>query len=555
MSYQVLSLKWRPQSFDDLVGQDHVTKTLTNAFKMDRVAQGYLLTGPRGVGKTSSARLIAKALNCQTTPGIPCNECNNCQEITDGRNMDVLEIDGASNRGIEEIRNLREGIKYAPMNSPYKIFIIDEVHMLTTQAFNALLRTLEEPPPHGKFILATTDVHKVPATIISRCQRFDFNRISDQVIADRISIILEKENITIDVESLRAVAQKADGSMRDGLSLLDQVIAFAGSNITIDAISEVLGIIPTQLYFNITRAIIEKNGFKALDEAKAVKNSGMPVSEIANGLNQHIRNLMYCKVSGGSELLSVGEDLIQTYMDHANDWEIKDLLRVSDILSTLEDKAKRASQPYLMFEMMLMKLLELDSVLSIEQLLSGNKNVIKPFKQPVKKTPAIPIPKPEVIIPVKQEQKVELQAPKEPKTENVATKLDRVTIDKPDVPDIDLSDKWPEIVEKISLKKASIAAVMEHCFYRSIEGSVLYIELRGMPKFNLKILEQNRTVIEEILASICGKSYRINTSWVDDGNGNGKDSAPGEKPKSTKADSSGDAVSKILELFDGEIIR
>ena len=279
MAYKVLSLKWRPQSFKDVVGQEHITQTLINAFKQDRIAQGYIFTGPRGVGKTTTARILAMAMNADGGPTSefdPKSEIS--REISDGRSIDVIEIDGASNRGIEEIRNLREQIKFSPMNCTYKVIIIDEVHMLTNQAFNALLRTLEEPPEHGKFIFATTDIHKVPATIISRCQRFDFNRISIDVIRNRISHIIKSEGIDCDAESTYLIAKKADGSMRDALSILDQSISYCGDNITYEQLVKALGIVDQELYFKFTRSIRNKDYQNMIMVLSEFSKYGVPAS-------------------------------------------------------------------------------------------------------------------------------------------------------------------------------------------------------------------------------------------------------------------------------------
>ena len=573
MSYKVLSLKYRPQNFLEVVGQEHVTQTLVNAFKKDRVGQGYIFTGPRGVGKTTTARILAKGLNCKDSKnGNPCNKCTICDEITEYRNLDVLEIDGASNRGIEEIRNLRELIKFVPMNSSYKIFIIDEVHMLTNQAFNALLRTLEEPPPHGKFIMCTTDIHKVPDTIISRCQRFDFNRISINHIKESINSILLKEKLESDVESVEAIATKSEGSMRDALSILDQVIAFSDSKINFKDVENILGLVSSEIYFRLTDSIKDKNSELLLETLTEIRKGGIPVDDVVKGLNVHIRNLMYASLNDGANILDISDDLKNEYIESSKLWDVRDLLRITEVINDLEVNINRSNQPYIMFEITALKLLEMDQTVFIEDLLNQSpattdfgekKNEVndsndtagkmdKKFKVDTSKSDALDNSDVKNKIDKNSEVDTNISDSLEDNADRLKSKDNEEDVS---VLDIDFIKKeWHEIVTMVTNIRTSIGIVMEHSMPIKIQKNILEVGVYNQPKFSLDLINKNKQVIEDITSKQLNNTVVLNFSEIHEDIEAPDVNNDISKVNKNKNDNT-DAMDSVIELFDGEILR
>jgi DNA polymerase-3 subunit gamma/tau len=380
MSYLVLARKWRPQLFEEVVGQQHITQTLQNAISQQRVAHAFLFTGARGVGKTSTARILAKALNCEKGPQInPCNQCTNCQEITHGASLDVIEIDGASNRGIDEIRELRENVRYTPAKSRFKICIIDEVHMLTKEAFNALLKTLEEPPPHIIFIFATTEPHKIPATILSRCQRYDFKRIPFGEVIRSLKRIAEEEKIQISQRGLLSIAQESEGSLRDAESLLDQVIAYAGENIRDEDIAEVLGLIDRKILSDTMEAIADRDVERCMEVAEQVYHFGYDLQHFCRDLLQYLRNLILIKVSQHPEgLMELPEEELGLFKKQAEKFQFDQLNHLFSLLLKGEQEIAQSTFPRTMLEMTLIRMATLRPILPVDEMMKrletlGNK--------------------------------------------------------------------------------------------------------------------------------------------------------------------------------------
>ncbi|MGZ3605071.1 MAG: DNA polymerase III subunit gamma/tau [Thermodesulfobacteriota bacterium] len=366
-----MARKWRPQVFEEVVGQQHITRALQNGISQQRVAHAFLFTGARGVGKTSTARILAKALNCEKGPQInPCNQCTNCQEITHGTSIDVIEIDGASNRGIDEIRELRENVRYTPAKSRHKIYIIDEVHMLTKEAFNALLKTLEEPPPHIIFIFATTEPHKIPATILSRCQRYDFKRIPFREVVGSLKRIVEEEGVQISQRGLFSIAQESEGSLRDAESLLDQVIGYAGKQIRDEEIAEVLGLIDRKILSDTIEAIADRDVERCMEAVEKVYQFGYDLQHFCRELLQTLRHLILIKLSQHPErLMELPEEELGSLKKQAEKFQFDQLNHLFSLLLKGEQEIAQSAFPRTMLEVALIRMATSRPVLPVDEMM------------------------------------------------------------------------------------------------------------------------------------------------------------------------------------------
>ena len=372
--YLVTARKYRPQRFNEIVAQQHVTETLQNAIRLDRLAHAYLFSGPRGVGKTTAARILAKAINC-TTPledrelGEPCRSCESCKTFEESRSLSILEIDAASNNRVEDIRELRETIQIPPQGSKRKVYIIDEVHMLSNAAFNALLKTLEEPPPHALFIFATTEPNKVLPTILSRCQRFDFRRIAVPEIVSHLQEICKEEHIQADEASLMLIAHKGDGALRDSLSAFDQAVSLCGTNLVYDELARAFGVVGVDLFFQVTNHVHGGDSASLLRMVDEILSQGYDLQEFLVGLSNHLRNLLVAVTMPDTSLIEAAESVKSRYADGGKQFTEPDLLRYLMILSEGEQQLRVSVQPRLQMELTLLKMASMAHAVDLREAL------------------------------------------------------------------------------------------------------------------------------------------------------------------------------------------
>ncbi|OGX07642.1 MAG: DNA polymerase III, subunit gamma and tau, partial [Omnitrophica WOR_2 bacterium GWA2_47_8] len=503
MSYLVLARKHRPVNFEEVIGQEHITELLKKAISSGKIAHAYLLCGPRGIGKTSCARILAKCLNCAKGPTLkPCGECSACKEIAAGNSFDVLEIDGASNRGIDEIRTLRENAKFGPSYGRYKIYIVDEVHMLTTEAFNALLKTLEEPPSHVKFIFATTDVNKLPSTIISRCQRFDFKRISLNTIVEFLNDICKKEKFKIDEDALLAIAKAAQGSLRDALSILDQLSSLsAQAGIKKEDVFSLLGLVETDLLFDMTQAIAEKNCARALEVVEEIIEKGKDIKQLYKDLVEHFRNVMVIKIGGKTlqKLVDYPAAIKDRYLAQSSAISLSDILKTIDAMIEAQDVSRITESMRIPLELALAKVTSP----------AGMENAAPIIKETVKEAIARkPVPSP---VEVLKNQKGEVSFAKEnapsPEPEpQPAEQIAEPVISAGDLTLEKITKGWDALTFAVSRQKMSVATYLQEAVPVDLRKDNLAFALTlgfsSQASFQKEVLEgnDNRRLIEKVFS-------------------------------------------------------
>lgn len=578
MSYVVFARRWRPQTFAEVIGQEHVTVTLENAIKSNRIASAYLFSGPRGVGKTTSARILAKALNCEQGPTTtPCNTCSACEEIARGNSIDVLEIDGASNRGIDEVRNLRESTRYTPARQKHKIYIVDEVHMLTTEAFNALLKTLEEPPPHVIFIFATTEIHKVPPTILSRCQRFDFRRISMDSIVTQLEAICQHEKIEIEPGALQFIAKKADGSMRDGESILDQIVAYSGDSITESDVASLLGLVRYDLFFALTDAIAARDIQKVIEHAHTTYQSGVDVGTLLNGLIEHFHHVLLLKTNAATAQSLGLEQYQKEYQRLAQAFGELDLIRMIKHLTEAAIELKRAANQQLGLEVLLVQLAKMSPSVELQHVIDGL-DALKKKAAPSVETgqttlSVIPEIDPSRVsrslfnrLSLTRNATVEAEMRQEQETTESPQADDTAALDIDEI-----RKAWPKIVNSVKSERITIGSFLEEGEPAMLKEDFLEIVFHNGNGFHVKSINEHRVFIQEKIAAILGKRVRIRCSNQVEHAAAAVATAPEEPPlvdpfeleqpqpqslpkQSTPPLSGNTAVKMLIESLDGEPI-
>jgi len=521
MDYQVSARKHRPMAFAEVTGQAHVVKTLTNALTSGRTAHAYLFSGMRGVGKTTMARILAKALNCDKGPSpTPCLKCPSCLEIGAGTSFDVMEIDGASSNSVDDVREMRETIKTGPARGRYRVYIIDEVHMLSTAAFNALLKTLEEPPAHVVFVFATTEAHKIPQTILSRCQHFTFRRIPRREIIDTLQRVAKAEGITVDERSLGALARASDGSMRDALSLLDQSVAFSGKRVAADDLMTLLGSVPHELLRGVLDAVLAREAAGALRSLAAVQDYGCDVRQFSGELMEHVRNLLVAKVVADSDdLIELGPeeqsdikvDAGRLSLDH-----IQDLFRV---FLEAEDGIRTSQHPWYVVEMAVVKACRVGG---------GGEQAGAPAARPEAKAPAPqtkaaaqpprpvapPAPKaaPPPAVPPPQVERVK-PAERSPKPAAEAAPPPPAASSEP------VALVWEDVVARVQAERPNIGAFLEHSTLTGIAGDVVTIGFPASAGMSMQMIQKEATqqAVADVCAALAGRRVRLRLVTLEEG--------------------------------------